>query len=174
MPMWRCPHCGTPQSEASRCWVCHRSSTICSTCRHFRKSLATSVGYCGLDARRAPLRGTEHRGCWTEGHREPAAGTSAAERSARDRPAAQAVPDLISERLDTPLARLRSGTPARPRERLIEGFVPVDQIDQGSRPTPDAPPSEPAAPGLEPPPPAVIDAVERWSDRETLFGDLEA
>ena len=24
MPVWRCPHCATPQAEASRCWVCRR------------------------------------------------------------------------------------------------------------------------------------------------------
>jgi hypothetical protein len=65
MPMWRCPHCGTPQAESARCWVCRRSSTTCSTCRHFRASLAANVGYCGLDRRRVPLRGDEHRGCWT-------------------------------------------------------------------------------------------------------------
>ncbi len=65
MSMWHCPNCGTPQAEAARCWVCRRSSTTCSTCRHFRKSLAASVGFCGLDKRRLPLRGTELRGCWT-------------------------------------------------------------------------------------------------------------
>jgi hypothetical protein len=63
--MWRCPHCGTPQAETARCWVCRRSSTTCSTCRHFRPSLAATVGYCGLDARRLPLTGKELRGCWT-------------------------------------------------------------------------------------------------------------
>ena len=65
MPMWRCPHCGTPQTESARCWVCRRSSTTCSTCRHFRRSLAANVGYCGLDRRRLPLTGSELRGCWT-------------------------------------------------------------------------------------------------------------
>lgn len=64
MPMWRCPHCGTPQAETARCWVCRRSSTTCSTCRHFRRSLAANVGWCGLDRRRLPLTGTELRGCW--------------------------------------------------------------------------------------------------------------
>jgi hypothetical protein len=64
MPMWRCPHCGTPQSETSRCWVCKRSSTSCGTCRHFRKSIAGHLGYCGLDPRRVPLSGDEIRGCW--------------------------------------------------------------------------------------------------------------
>ena len=66
MPMWRCPHCGTPQAESAKCWVCRRSSTTCSTCRHFRQSLAASLGYCGLDRRRLPLTGRELRGCWTE------------------------------------------------------------------------------------------------------------
>jgi hypothetical protein len=64
MPLWRCPHCGTPQAESSRCWVCKRSSTSCGTCRHFRRSVAGGLGYCGLDPRRLPLRGEEIRGCW--------------------------------------------------------------------------------------------------------------
>ena len=62
--MWRCPHCGTPQAETARCWVCHRSSTSCATCRHFRHSVVANVGYCGLDRRRSPLRGDEVRACW--------------------------------------------------------------------------------------------------------------
>jgi hypothetical protein len=66
MPMWRCPHCGTPQAETARCWVCHRSSTSCATCRHFRHSIVASVGYCGLDRRRSPLRGDEVRACWDD------------------------------------------------------------------------------------------------------------
>jgi len=65
MSMWHCPNCGTPQAASVRCWDCHRSSTTCSTCRHFRQSLAASVGYCGLDRRRLPLTGRELRGCWT-------------------------------------------------------------------------------------------------------------
>ena len=64
MPMWRCPHCGTPQAETARCWVCRRSSTSCATCRHYRRSVAGQLGYCGLDARRQPLSGDEIRGCW--------------------------------------------------------------------------------------------------------------
>jgi hypothetical protein len=64
MPTWRCPHCGTPQDEAARCWVCRRSYTACGTCRHFRRSVAAQLGYCGLDPRRAPLAGDEIRGCW--------------------------------------------------------------------------------------------------------------
>src|ERR1700675_3415750 len=66
MPSWRCPHCGTPQSEASRCWVCHRSSTSCATCRHFRGSVASRLGYCGLDRHRTPIHGDEVRACWED------------------------------------------------------------------------------------------------------------
>jgi hypothetical protein len=44
--------------------VCGRSSTTCSTCRNFRRSVALGIGYCGLDARRAPLAGDEIRPCW--------------------------------------------------------------------------------------------------------------
>ena len=66
MPLWRCPHCGTPQAETARCWVCHRSSTSCATCRHFRGSVAAGVGYCGLDKTRAPLNGDEIRACWED------------------------------------------------------------------------------------------------------------
>jgi hypothetical protein len=62
--MWRCPHCGTPQAETARCWVCRRSSTACGTCRNFRQSVAGSLGYCGLDRRRQPLVGDEIRPCW--------------------------------------------------------------------------------------------------------------
>lgn len=67
MPMWRCPHCGTPQPEMARCWVCQRSTTACVTCRHFRRSVAASIGYCGLDRRRLPLNGDEIRSCWEAG-----------------------------------------------------------------------------------------------------------
>jgi hypothetical protein len=67
MPMWRCPHCGTPQPVTARCWVCHRSSTSCGTCRHFRGSVAANIGYCGLARDRRPLRGDEIRACWEEG-----------------------------------------------------------------------------------------------------------
>lgn len=67
MPMWRCPHCGTPQAETARCWVCRRSSTACGTCRNFRRAVAANLGYCGLDRRRRPLDGGEIRSCWEAG-----------------------------------------------------------------------------------------------------------
>ena len=64
--MWRCPNCGAPQAESARCWVCHRSSTTCSTCRHFQTALSADVGWCALDPKRLPLTGREQRGCWQE------------------------------------------------------------------------------------------------------------
>jgi hypothetical protein len=64
MPMWRCPHCRTPQAESARCWVCQRSSIACGACRHFRRSVAAQLGYCGLDKRRLALTGDEVRACW--------------------------------------------------------------------------------------------------------------
>ncbi|MGZ8437298.1 MAG: hypothetical protein ACXWXR_02010 [Candidatus Limnocylindrales bacterium] len=77
MPMWRCPHCATPQAETARCWVCHRSSTACGSCRHFRRSVAAQIGYCGLDRRRRPLRGDEIRECWESLDAPGAPGTPA-------------------------------------------------------------------------------------------------
>jgi hypothetical protein len=64
MASWRCPHCDAPQPETARCWVCHRSTTSCATCAHFRRSVAGNFGYCGLDKGRAPLTGLEERPCW--------------------------------------------------------------------------------------------------------------
>ncbi|MER3418610.1 MAG: hypothetical protein C4343_05850 [Chloroflexota bacterium] len=62
---WRCPHCGTPQREAARCWVCRRSSTSCATCRYFGRAVVAGVGFCLLDRRRRVRRGDELEACWT-------------------------------------------------------------------------------------------------------------
>lgn len=64
MPMWRCPHCQTPQAEAARCWVCHRSTTSCASCRNYRRSISAGLAYCGLDRGRKALTGDEIRPCW--------------------------------------------------------------------------------------------------------------
>jgi len=64
MAGWRCPHCGSPQIESSRCWVCRRSTTTCASCRYFRTAVAGRLGYCAIDKRRAPLSGEEERACW--------------------------------------------------------------------------------------------------------------
>jgi hypothetical protein len=154
MSMWRCPHCGTPQTEAARCWVCRRSSTACGTCRHFRRSVAAQLGYCGLDRQRLPLRGDEIRPCW-----EARAGAVYEE------------PVIAVE----PVHRLRSVAPMTPDDRTnvrrLE-FVPVGEPpDPAPRPraakaaaTELGPASTPvsAAPPANPEP--------RWS----LWGDLES
>jgi hypothetical protein len=100
MALWRCPHCGTPQPVAARCWVCRRSATSCGTCRHFRASVAARIGYCGLDRERRPLAGNEIRGCWD--------GLAVAE----DSPATM------------PPSEIRAAV--LPTEAFMGGFVPVD------------------------------------------------
>jgi hypothetical protein len=64
MANWLCPHCGTPQPEASRCWVCHRSTISCGACLQYRRAVAGGLGYCGRDRSRAPITGNEIRECW--------------------------------------------------------------------------------------------------------------
>jgi hypothetical protein len=64
MPLWRCPHCATPQPESSRCWLCGRSTTTCAACRHYRRGVAGGLGLCGRQPGRMALRGTEVRPCW--------------------------------------------------------------------------------------------------------------
>ena len=88
--MWRCPHCGTPQAETARCWVCRQSSTSCATCRHFRRAVAGNLGFCGLDRLRIPLTGEEIRPCW-ESDASPARPEAAAAIEA-DRDAPDIVP----------------------------------------------------------------------------------
>ncbi len=64
MPLWRCPHCATPQPEAARCWLCGRSTTTCAACRHYRRGVAGGLGLCDRRPRRLALRGTEVLPCW--------------------------------------------------------------------------------------------------------------
>jgi hypothetical protein len=108
--MWRCPHCETPQAEAARCWVCHRSSTSCASCRNFRRSISAGVAYCALDHGRKALNGQEIRPCW-----EPVialTGAAAIANEAVDLPAS----DLISVETLTG-AELDSGRFWRDAER---------------------------------------------------------
>lgn len=129
--MWRCPHCGTPQAETSRCWVCRRSSTACGTCRHFRRSVAAQVGYCGLDRRRQPLLGDEIRACWEAGPIGPA------------EPLPVGAPGAPSARAD-------DGAPVDRKRDFIEivSGLPVASLDAAVAPATDspAPPSGNAEP----------------------------
>jgi hypothetical protein len=68
-------------------------------------------------------------------------------------------PTSASERA---VARLRPS--ARPRAGVLEGFVPIELASRGPR-TLQASDRAPL------PPARVIEAVESWADRETLFGD---
>ena len=121
MAMWRCPHCGTPQAETARCWVCRQSSTTCSTCRNFQRSLAPNVGFCGLDRRRLPLTGAELRGCWAT---------------------AAALPDTS----EAPPLRTTTGDPGR----RLRGFVPVEDLVLPRRSAANAPATTaPAASAIE-------------------------
>ena len=143
MPMWRCPHCGTPQAETARCWVCRRSSTACGTCRHFRRSVAAKVGYCGLDRRREPLEGDEIRACWEAG-------------------------GVLADAVDrAPLPLFGAPLAAAGRRDFVEvGTEPADGLTVGG----DA---DRATPGIEPafdgPPPSAAANEPRWS----LWADLE-
>lgn len=112
--MWHCPHCGAPQAETARCWVCRKSSTTCSTCRHFRPSLASDIGYCALDRARRPLTGLELRGCWTQ---RPAAADPAAAGDPR--------------------------SPAAPPRESVQtrGFVPLDEVGSTAAAAPQSNPS---------------------------------
>jgi hypothetical protein len=157
--MWRCPHCGAPQAESARCWVCHTSSTTCSTCRHFQAALTSDVGWCGLDPRRRPLTGLEQRGCWQE------------------RPAAAA----------TPATQGDAGADLRPRTPPIEDgrkpiagarldFIPVELVARVTLPVEAAPALDAAAePGAQPMLPRLARGRdENWTDRTSLFGEPEA
>jgi hypothetical protein len=144
MPMWRCPHCATPQAETARCWVCHRSSTACGACRHFRRSVAGQLGYCGLDRARAPLTGDEIRPCW-----EPAEATGTS------------IPALPGVGQVWPLEAIDDGTLVRPLEFVEIEPRRIATIDASAIP-PDA------VPGKTPIGPAA--AGERWS----FWSDLES
>jgi hypothetical protein len=148
-----------PQAETARCWVCHRSSTTCSTCRHFRTSLAADVGWCGFDPKRLPLTGLEQRGCWQERpHAELGAGT-------------------VGEGPSGPLFAQpdHDGLELMPEARVpARDFVPVELLG------PIVASRQAAGDGEDAPEPAltpIVHSVETEigpvADRTSLFGDLE-
>lgn len=138
MPVWRCPHCGTPQAESSRCWVCRRSTTTCATCRHFRHGIAGGLGLCGLDPRRSALDGSEIRACWT------AALPSTAEADPLVRPLAESAPattDRRPTRTFVPVDELQARVPAvaigGDRRLDADELVPVSEpVPAGPAPAP--------------------------------------
>jgi hypothetical protein len=113
MPVWRCPHCSTPQAEAARCWVCRRSTTSCATCRNFRPGVANGLGMCGLDPRRVALTGAEMRACW-------------------------AAPDPVEETVPGQTVVLVAARGADGAGRQPRTFVPVDEIANPTAPEPAA------------------------------------
>jgi hypothetical protein len=159
--MWHCPHCGAPQAETARCWVCRRSSTTCSTCSHFRRAVSADLGYCALDRRRLPLTGRELRGCW-----EARAGAAPAEASpATPIEGFAALTD--EDDLTTPVHRLRPPTP--------RAFMPLDLVDwievPQTLPVEPPPPPRHARQPDTPAPQVIGDADEDWEARTSLFGD---
>ena len=134
MPMWRCPHCGTPQAETARCWVCRRSTTACGTCRHFRRSVAGEHRLLRpRPSARSRSLGDEIRACWEArpGARWP--------RRSRRRATRLPVVDGAPVQHD----RVRRGRPpapaARPTDRAVaterDGRRRARTIARRSRPT---------------------------------------
>ena len=119
MAVWRCPHCATPQPEASRCWLCGRSTTTCGACRHYRRGVASGLGVCGKNPRRLALRGTEVFPCW----------------------------EAVPAHDDAPSVRESSGSAPRGRdEHAPRTFVPVEELrartdEPGRAAAPTSPPS---------------------------------
>jgi hypothetical protein len=156
--MWHCPSCGAPQAETARCWVCHRSSTTCSTCRHFRTSLSADVGWCALDPKRRPLTGAEQRGCWQERHT-----------------AAEAAPLLVESRRGR-----RSSVAADQEDRdgalpAHREFIPVELLGPITAPASPAQDAEvDAIAALPASVPILADLDDGWAERTSLFGEPEA
>jgi len=151
--MWHCPYCGTPQAETARCWVCRRSSTTCSTCRHFRTAITADVGWCGLDRARRPLTGRELRGCWVA--RPPVVAVEPAPSAGTASPTP---PSLRAPGRDTRRFVLLD---APDGHRQVAAAGPADQGDGAPMVS---------ARGLDREP---QDAGEFWDARTSLFGDLE-
>lgn len=184
--MWHCPHCGAPQAETARCWVCRRSSTTCSTCRHFRRALAGDLGFCALDRRRLPLTGRELRGCWEENPEtaEAAPSIAGARVAGAAGPSAPEPVPIAVQRLRREGRVIHHGAQWQPDpDRLpARDFVPVEDLRapmrarrgrQKAETSADAS-NAPAAPERQQTPFVVPEPDANWSERTNLFGDAEA
>jgi hypothetical protein len=112
MGTWRCPHCGTPQRESARCWVCHRSTTSCSTCRHFRQGITARLGYCALDKNKTVLTGGEERACW-------------------ERSPSEAEPQRIERAASRPAAAIGAGSATGEDAGIERDLAAVAAADRG-------------------------------------------
>jgi hypothetical protein len=157
--MWHCPHCGAPQAESARCWVCRKSSTTCSTCRHFQVSLTSDVGWCGLDPKRRPLRGVEQRGCWQE---RPATSLASAPPSEPWLGTGRPSPQPPGDQTDEP-----------PVPAPLD-FIPVELVGRVVIPSEPAPPAGHAGEAGPPAMRITPEADAGWTERTSLFGDPEA
>jgi hypothetical protein len=126
MPVWRCPHCNTPQAETSRCWVCRRSTTSCVTCRHFRKGVAGGLGLCGLDRRHVALTGAEVRPCWVSAPQPVDPGRHWAG-STRVRAPGDAIGHTVAITAATTAAIDGVAVAGTPPARRPRTFVPIDE-----------------------------------------------
>jgi hypothetical protein len=118
--------------------------------------VAAQLGYCGLDRRRLPLAGTELRGCWEAGLTRLPDGPADVPRDPVFDDAAPEPPSpalRLRDFVPVELARHREARAARPKR------PPADGPRLESDVVADAAPSNQPAPA--------------WSDRVTLFADVE-
>jgi len=117
--------------------VCRRSSTACGSCRHFRRSVAAQLGYCGLDRKRLPLVGDEIRACWegapaADAPADPPRAAPSVSPAANDRTAVRRldfVPVLPAAQPAPEPARPKRSPNAAARPRA----TPVDPAGSGTR-----------------------------------------
>jgi hypothetical protein len=166
MAVWRCPHCATPQPEASRCWVCRRSTTCCATCRHFRRGVAGGLGLCGRDARHPVLDGTEMRACWSAAEAPP---------QPEGRPARSATGVVVAWVDELVSRRPRTFVPVEPQGPVAAAGHdgPVAIAVEAPAPALEAMPEVPAPGSTPAPAPVAADALRPVPGRWWLWGDPE-
>ena len=153
MPVWRCPHCGTPQAESSRCWVCRRSTTTCATCLPF--PARDREWPRPVRPRRPTDRARRHRDpCLLGGRRAPSTQTLPAE--------------LVPVR-----ELVLAGVPDTAR-RAPRTFVPVDELVGARRRDPDRRPVAGEAPAraasVSAPPAGAARPRRRAAERMVALG----